>query len=296
VRTILLALLLNLVAPLVVLAQDNAEVTSGSITTTDGARLHYLEAGTGRAILFVPGWTGAAEFWEAQIHHFARSYRVVAMDPRSQGDSSKVLEGNYRDRRAQDIKEVVDQLRLGPVVLVGWSMAVGEVLSVVEQFGTGDLRALVLVDGGVTIGLDPQARGQDLLRALQEVDQMQVNRAEFVNRQARAMFNRPHTEEFYQRVIAANLKTPTDVAAILWMNQRVRDYRPTLQRIDRPVLFFSQDEAGRLRHAEIVRQEIPAARIEVFNDSGHALFMDEPERFNTVMEDFLRSEAGEAGQ
>ena len=294
-RTTLLVLLLNLLAPVAV-AQGTAEVTSGSITTTDGARLHYLEAGTGAAILFVPGWTGAAGFWEAQIHYFAGSYRVVAIDPRSQGDSSKVLEGNYRERRAQDLKEAIDQLHLAPVVLVGWSMAVGEVLSLVDQFGTSDLQALVLVDGPVTINPDAQARGQELLRALQDVHQMQLNRADYVSRQARTMFNKPHTEEFYQRVIAANLKTPTDVAAILWMNQRVRDYRPVLQRVDKPVLFFSQDEPGRLIHAEVVKQEIPAARIEVFNDSGHALFMDEPERFNAVMEDFLRNQAREEDQ
>jgi microsomal epoxide hydrolase len=66
-----------------------------------------------------------------------------------------------------------------------------------------------------------------------------------------------------------------------------------LKRIDKPVLFFSQDEPGRLRQAEIVKQEIPAARIEVFNDSGHAIFMDEPERFNAAVEDFLRSDARE---
>jgi microsomal epoxide hydrolase len=175
-------------------------------------------------------------------------------------------------------------------------MAVGEVLSLVEQFGTTDLHALVLVDGAVTINPDAQARGQDLVRALQDVHQMQVNRTDFVDRQARALFNKPHAEDFYQRVIAANLKTPTDVAAILWMNQRVRDYRPVLQRIDRPVLFFSQDEPGRSIHAEIVKQEIPAARIEVFNDSGHALFLDEPDRFNTILEDFLRSQAREESQ
>jgi|SRR5688572_1947475 len=294
-RTTLLVLLLAMMAPSV-MAQRDADVTSGSLTTSDGARLHYLEAGTGGAILFVPGWTGVADFWKDQVDHFAGSYRVVAIDPRSQGDSSKVLEGNYRDRRAQDIKEVIDQLGLAPVVLVGWSMAVGEVLSLVEQFGTGDLRALVLVDGGVTISPDPQARGQGLLRALQEADEMQVNRMEFVNRQARTMFSRPHTEEFYQGVIAANLKTPTDVAAILWINQSVRDYRPTLQKIDRPVIFISQHEPARLRQAEIVKQEIPAARIEVFNDSGHAIFMDEPERFNAVMEDFLRTHADERGR
>ena len=63
---------------------------SGFVTTSDGIRIHYLEAGPAEAeapaILFVPGWTMPAEIWEKQIAHFAKTHRVVAMDPRSQGD------------------------------------------------------------------------------------------------------------------------------------------------------------------------------------------------------------------
>jgi len=93
------------------LAQENpVELRSGFVTTSDGIELHYLEAGNGPAILFVPGWTGVGEFWEPQLNHFARSHHVVALDPRSQGDSEKAADGNYTERRAQDIKEIIDRL------------------------------------------------------------------------------------------------------------------------------------------------------------------------------------------
>ncbi|PYU55403.1 MAG: hypothetical protein DMG56_25300 [Acidobacteria bacterium] len=51
----------------------------------------------------MPAWIG-----DPQIQYFAGHYHVVALDPRSQGDSDKPLEGNSPERRAQDIKELDD--------------------------------------------------------------------------------------------------------------------------------------------------------------------------------------------
>ncbi len=95
---------------------------SGFFTTSDGVRLHYRQAGRGSGIVFVPGWTMPGWIWEHQIAHFARRYRVIAFDPRSQGESEKVADGHYPGRRARDIKELTEYLRLPPVILVGWSM------------------------------------------------------------------------------------------------------------------------------------------------------------------------------
>jgi microsomal epoxide hydrolase len=69
-----------------------SKTNSGFITTPDGVNIHYLEAGTGSPILFVPGWTMPAWIWEQRMAHFAKTHRVVAMDPRSQGLSSQTTE------------------------------------------------------------------------------------------------------------------------------------------------------------------------------------------------------------
>src|SRR5690242_10795816 len=93
-------------------------ISGGFIDTTDKVRIHYLEAGRGPALLFVPGFTGAAEFWEPQIRAFSTSNRVIAMDPRSQGDSEKTYNGNFTERRARDIRDLITSLKLAPVVVV----------------------------------------------------------------------------------------------------------------------------------------------------------------------------------
>ena len=57
--------------------------------------LYYDEAGAGRPIIFIPGWAGTTEFYDLQMPYFAKSYRALTYDPRSQGRSSKTLENNH---------------------------------------------------------------------------------------------------------------------------------------------------------------------------------------------------------
>lgn len=99
---------------------------TGFVTTADRVRIHYFEAGRNamrqeqqkRTILLVPGWMTPGWIWENQVAHFSKNHRVVAMDQRSQGQSSKPNDGHDPASRARDIKRVVDQLKLAPVVLV----------------------------------------------------------------------------------------------------------------------------------------------------------------------------------
>src|SRR2546426_12749850 len=84
-------------------AQANKGVTpkSGFVTTPDGMKIHYIEAGPAErvtnspAILFVPGWTMPADIWEDQIRDFSRRHPVGAMEPRPHGPSSQTTQRNY---------------------------------------------------------------------------------------------------------------------------------------------------------------------------------------------------------
>jgi hypothetical protein len=109
-------LLFVLMVAALAVGQDVVE-KSGYFRTSDGVRLHYREAGNGPGMAFVPGWTMPAWIWDAQLRHFAAHYHVVELDLRSPGDSDKVPEGNYPGRQAQDIRELVENLKLAPAVL-----------------------------------------------------------------------------------------------------------------------------------------------------------------------------------
>jgi non-heme chloroperoxidase len=238
-------------------------------------------------MLFLPGWTGAAEFWAPQMRLFSGNWRVVAIDPRSQGASDKVAEGNYTERRARDVHEVIEKLGLGPVVLVAWSRGVMETMSLIEQFGTSTLRALVMVDGSLARPFNAAASEQ----FEKQVRAMLVDRKKFISKQVPDMFRRPHGQDLYDRIGRANLETPTPVAITLQADSLGRDSRQALKRLDKPCLFINRSGPGAEAIAAIIEKEAPAARLEVMNDVGHALFLDDTERFNEIVKDFVQAYA-----
>lgn len=263
-------------------------IESAFVTTADGVSLHYLESGRGPSLVFVPGWTTTAQFFEPQIQHFASSYRVVAVDPRSQGDSTKTTEGNSTEQRAQDLATLIDRLALAPAAVVAWSMGVADLLSLIDQFGTSSLRSVVLVDGAI---VSPSVDPEMFSLLVGEVKKMQRDRRAYSAELIRRLFRRPHADDFYARLAAATLETPTNTAIAMQFDSLAFDYRAALRALDRPVMFAGRSgKPGPGTQVDIFREERPNDRVELFPQSGHAVFLDEPDRFNAIVGDFLSSQ------
>lgn len=254
---------------------------SGTITTSDGVRLHYIEAGQGPAILFIPGWTMPAEIWRPQIEYFAHHYHVIAVDPRSQGESDKASKGSFAERRARDYKELVDGLKLSPVVLVGWSLGVTEILSYLEQFGGQAVRGVVLVDGriGPAPYFDKSYPGW--------MHQLQVDRQKFASGFIPSMFKKPQSETYFQTLTADSMKTPDDTAVALVYDMMAQDFWGFVDKIDRPIYYAITPSMK--AQGDRLKVQLPATKLEVYEDAGHALFVDDADRFNRGLEDFIKS-------
>ena len=61
---------------------------AGHVTTSDGVRLHYLEAGAGQPLVLIPGWSQTAAIYQHQLDGLGQSYRVIALDMRDHGESA----------------------------------------------------------------------------------------------------------------------------------------------------------------------------------------------------------------
>ena len=253
--------------------------------TSDNIRIHYLEAGSGRPIVFIPGWTMPAWIWERQIDQFSKKYHVIAVDPRSQGESDKPTYGHLPETRARDYKELVDHAGLQRPVLVGWSLACGELMKYVEQFGTDNMGGLVLVDGLVPDKPDPA-----MFTGISGwMNQLQQDRRKQADGFVRSMFKKPQPEDYLQRVINASIETPADTAVTLIYNMiAAGDLSSALAKINKPVLFTYQPETQQT--ADLLKLKLgDKVRLERFDGDGHALFIDDPDKFNRVLANFLQS-------
>jgi microsomal epoxide hydrolase len=255
----------------------------GFIRTSDGVRIHYLDTGSGRPIVFVPGWMMPAWIWQKQINGLSKRFRVIAVDPRSQGESDKPSSGHLPESRARDYNELIHKLNLKKPVLVGWSMGCGELLSYVEQFGEGNVSGLVLVDG-----LLPARQNPGLTAALAEwTDLLQRDRPKESKVIAQAMFKKPQPEAYVDKLNQAMLRVPTDtVVALIYDMVSVPDYPKAFARIDRPTLFAY--EPAMQPNADFLRERLgDKVRLVRFDGDGHALFVDDPEKFNHMIEEFV---------
>jgi non-heme chloroperoxidase len=277
--TALLALLATVPA-----CEAKPAVKDAFLTLPDGAKIHYLEAGQGSPIVFIPGWTMAADIWESQIAYFSKSHRVVAYDPRSQGRSSKTPEGSYPIARGADLKAILDTLKLNQATLVCWSMAAAECAAYVDFYGTGQIAGLVLVDGFVGDPADPQR----LAGMLQYIAQVQKNRRALTDSFVRSMYKKPRSEEYLKHILYESLQTPTDTAVALFVGTLAWDGSKALARIDKPTLLAVTENPFMKATYEKMHAAIAGSRMVVFQ-SGHALFVDEPEKFNQLVEEFVGS-------
>jgi len=67
-----------------------------------------------------------------------------------------------------------------------------------------------------------------------------------------------------------------------------KDFSPDFARTTRPVLFVYQPDSQ--ASAEFLKAKLAdKVRLEKFEGDGHALFVDDPEKFNRVVEEFVQS-------
>ncbi len=281
-RTRLVAIVLCIASAPSVVAQAT---NSGFFKTSDGIRIHYLEAGSGRPIVFIPGWTMPAWIWQKQIDEFSKKYHVIAVDPRSQGESDKPTYGHLPETRARDYKELVDHLSLKQPVLVGWSMACGELAKYAEQFGGDNVGGFVLVDGFLADKASPE-----MVSAISGwMNQLQQDRHEQAVGFVRSMFKKPQTEQYLKSVTDASIEVPADTAVVLIYNMiAVKDFSAGLSKMNKPVLFAYQPDSQ--QSADFLKSKLgDKVQLERFEGDGHALFVDEPDKFNRMLEKFVQS-------
>jgi microsomal epoxide hydrolase len=87
----------------------------------------------------------------------------------------------------------------------------------------------------------------------------------------------------------AMLKTPTNSAIAIWLGYFVPDFRHALARIDKPTLIIAAAGGPCGSVCEDMLKRIRGSHLEVMENVGHALIVDDPERFNSLLADFLKS-------
>jgi non-heme chloroperoxidase len=251
-------------------------------------KIYYESSGQGNPLLFVPGWMMTAGIWKEQVAAFSKTHRVIVMDPRGQGNSSKVLSGNTLHQQAKDLRRLMESLQLDGVTVVAWSMALAVVLEYVNQFGNDRLKSVVLVDGWPSmVKKDDWPRGLTPEETNHLVLDWENNRMAKTNEFIDSMFTTERSDPELEWMVKEALRTPTTIATVMGYDYFSSDRRPLLSKIAVPTLITMTAENKEI--GEFMKSQIPNSQLTVFEGLGHAMFLDDPKKFNERLAAFLKS-------
>jgi len=250
--------------------------------TSDGVFLSVIESGPREAALtfaLIPGWCMPGWLWQPHIDALGKHYAVAALDPRGQGESDVPDHGYNFERRAADICEFLRPYE--NVVLVGWSLGALEALEYTQRHGEGKLAGLVLVDSSVGELPVPPPEGHFL-------DDLRSDREKELRDFVRAMYARPRPEPESARLLSDVKRMSLDNSIALLSSGIPREHwKACAHAVKKPLLYVVTPQFE--EQARNLEKNRPGTRIEIFQDAGHALFADEPQRFDGLMLGFAKS-------
>jgi pimeloyl-ACP methyl ester carboxylesterase len=257
----------------------------------EGGRLYYKSRGSGPALVFVHAGIADSSMWDRQFAAFESDHRVVRYDMRNFGrtETEDVAFADW-----EDLAALLHALQIEQAVIVGASMgatvAVGLALERPEL-----VRGLILMSPGIFPGHEPSGELRRGWRSLgQAMDAGQTERAldiemeMWIDRGNRR--SEPVEASVRQQMRAMNARA-YELASDAPNRKPLRP--PALSRLDQihvPVLIVS----GSLDMPDIdsiarrLERGLPNVERVVVPNTAHLLNMEQPERFNEIVREFLR--------
>jgi len=263
-----------------------------------GAKIYYEDRGAGRVLLLVHGWSCSSRFWRRNAPELAEEFRVVTMDLRGHGRSSKILAGHTVAQYARDVGEVIEQLGIRDVTLIGWSLAGPVVLSYYQQFASDSrISALGLVDM-TPFPFSPADWNSHSLKNYNAAGMNALFRVYAAN-PLKFLFAYTHNmykdskvpEEDLVWIPAEMSGTPPWIATAIYSDYLMSDYTGVLPAIEVPAVVFAADSNVFRKGIDMGRSiaaRIPNATFVPFEDAGHLLFYEQPAKFNKTIIDLFK--------
>jgi pimeloyl-ACP methyl ester carboxylesterase len=234
---------------------------AGKTFTHNGVKLYYEVYGTGEPLLLIHGNGGSIADFKAQIEYFQRSYQVIAMDSRDQGKSDDSPDKITYEKMSDDQAALLEELKLPPVNVVGWS------------------------DGGI----------EALLLGMRNPDRVKKLVAMAANLTPKDLY--PETiamiKQFEDSLPAADKRTPQEKREFKVLNMMFDEPQiplKALEKITAPTLVLASDhDLIPDEHTLDIYHHIPNSQLAILPNATHMVPYDDPELFNSTIDRFLRA-------
>jgi len=246
-----------------------------------------------KTILFIHGWPGSHKLFEYQFDTLPKmGYRCIGIDTRGFGDSDKPFGGYDYDRLSDDVRCVVEALKLQNFTLGGHSMGGAIAIRYMARHGQYGVSKLALFGAAAPSIIQRPYFPYGLpKKAVDDIIQGTYNDRPKMLRGFGDLFFFQHiTEPFSDWFFQLGLQAAgwaTASCAVTWLDEERLFY--DLKEITVPTLILHgiHDKVCLFPLAQAQKQAIRNSKLVPFEFSGHGLFYDERDKFNEELVKFI---------
>jgi pimeloyl-ACP methyl ester carboxylesterase len=261
----------------------------------NGIDLYYEEAGSRIPILFLHEFAGDWRSWEPQMRFFSSRYRAITFSARGYLPSAvpDSPEAYSQDLQIEDLKGLLGTLRIDQAHICGLSMGSYTALFFGLKY-PDRVRSLTIAGSGYGSGKN---RGEFHRRVAEMADQMLKGGMKAVSEsytqgptRVQLQNKNPRAWEEFRRQFEEHSAKGSAFTFLGVQRKRpsIIDLDDQLKKMSLPVLIIlgDEDEPG-IEGSLFMKRNIPRAGLEVYPRSGHVVNLEEPERFNRSVLDFI---------
>jgi pimeloyl-ACP methyl ester carboxylesterase len=256
----------------------------------NGVRVHYESYGAGgEALVFIHGWACDLTFWRGQqalYDHPER--RALLIDLPGHGSSDKPHRSYPIEFFARAVEAVMRDAQVERAVLIGHSLGGPIAYAFLREFPE-KASALALVDAFVSRHMaGPADRAATAAHFAKIARSLQGAAGErnFAER-VESCFT-PQTPPALRAEIRAKMAaTPKYVRIAALSSISSLGPPPDDETFDLPAIAIQAAEPGTQARFELMRSIFPRLQLNIWEGAGHFLMLEDPQRFNAEVEQFL---------
>lgn len=249
-------------------------------------KLFYQDEGQGETLLFLHGFTCDHRMWRTQFDFFKTNNRVLIIDSRGHGKSEAPETDYSRDHRVEDTKLLLDELGIDKAHIVGLSMGGSTLIGMAFKYPER-LKSLSLISTGAA-GHSP-GKKMGILDEIAQTKGIEAAKEKWMEWILSWFKGRdPEIGQLMHDMTK-------DHSGAIWVDPMRGKYPRTkdqdnVHRIAAPTLII----AGKLDKAflelsEELNQKIDNSKLIVFEEAGHMLNLEYPDKFNAELQNFIES-------
>lgn len=263
---------------------------------SDGAILYYEDYGRGDPIVLLHGFCCSSQVFYRNVEELSRHNRLVLMDLRGHGASSKTLSGVNMRRMAEDVYDLIRYLGLNDVTLLGWSMGGQVALMYWRHFaGYGYVRRMGILDSTLfpfsneewnkhSCRMYNMDKAND--RLIHMMDDHEADAAAMVD----GMITGAVSSEDREWIKGEIMKTPPYIAYSIYSDFLGRDFTEYIGAVTVPLLLIGSNSPA-VKGVDALNYYVTKCRTvyeaHEFGESGHFFFYFYPEKFNETILGFM---------